>query len=333
MAPRYNINTKASQLVSDFADNIKGKVILVTGTAPGGIGAAYCAAVAKGSPSLIILHGRSAESIQATADAVKAANPAVQTRLLPFDLASFENVRQGAALVNSWDDVPHIDVLVNNAGIMGGPYAKTVDGIERHFATNHLGHFLFTNLIMPKILASKTPRVVIISSNGHRLHPIRFMDHNFSEGKVYNKWFAYGQSKTANNLMAISLAQKLRKKGLQAFSLHPGGYQSNIGRDLDWSTDIASLMETDAVLGTVYPPNYTFPNHDADTIIATHVLCSFSDDLQGHNGAYFTDCHAADPYAKVGGFMPEVWSWGTDPIEADKLWTLSEELVGQEFKY
>ncbi|KAJ7438227.1 hypothetical protein B0H11DRAFT_2105512 [Mycena galericulata] len=327
--PRYDATTKGSQLVAEFSDNIKGKVILVTGTSPGGIGAAYCAAVAKSSPSMIILHGRSAASIQATADAVKAANPAVQTRLLPFDLASLESVREGAALVNSWDDVPFVDLLVNNAGIMAVPYGKTVDGIERHFATNHLGHFLFTNLIMGKLLASKAPRVVIISSNGHRLHPIRFTDWNFSDGKSYSKWFGYGQSKTANLLMAISLAQKLRKKGLQAYSLHPGVFSSNLGRDLNWSEDVLTSMQDHATMGTVFPPDFSWTFTDADGIIATHILCSFSDDLQGLNGAYFNDCHVADPYSKPS----EVSPWARDAIEADKLWTLSEELVGQEFKY
>lgn len=102
---------------------------------------------------------------------------------------------------------------------VGGPYAVTVDDFEAQFATNHLGHFLFTNLIRPHLLASSAPRVVNVSSNGHRLSDIRYDDVGFSGGKTYDMWKAYGQSKTANMLFAVGLTQR----GIPAFSLHPGG--------------------------------------------------------------------------------------------------------------
>jgi NAD(P)-dependent dehydrogenase (short-subunit alcohol dehydrogenase family) len=105
---------------------------------------------------------------------------------------------------------------------MAGPHVKTEDGLERNFGSNHIGHFLFTNLIMPKILAANNPRVVSVSSSGHRLGPVRFDDYNFQEGEVYNGWEAYGQSKTANILYAKALATKLASRGLRAYSLHPG---------------------------------------------------------------------------------------------------------------
>ena len=163
---------------------IADKVILVTGASPKGLGALFAVNAAKAQPKLIILAGRNRTKIQATADAITKANPKVQTRVLQLDLESLKQVREAANTVNSWDDLSHIDVLVNNAGIMACDYAKTEDGLERQFATNHIGPFLFTNLIMNKILASDSPRVVIVSSDGHRLSAIRFADIGFSVSSI-----------------------------------------------------------------------------------------------------------------------------------------------------
>lgn len=179
MAPKYDKNTSGSQLVSELRATITGKVILVTGTSPGGIGAFYSVAVAKAQPALLILAGRVLKTIQETADQIKAESPGVAVKTLVVDLASLESVRTAAAEVNGWADVPHIDVLVNNAGIMAVPYTKTVDGFERQFATNHLGPFLFTNLILGKVLASPHKRVVMVSSGGLRYNGVRYGDYGF----------------------------------------------------------------------------------------------------------------------------------------------------------
>ncbi|KAH8890130.1 short-chain dehydrogenase/ reductase [Thozetella sp. PMI_491] len=329
MAPKYDFHTKGSDLVQEFAGSIKDKVILVTGTSPGGIGALYATAVAAASPALIILAGRTTASVEPTAQAVHQANAAVKTKLLAVDLGSFKSVRAAAAEVNSWADVPYIDLLVNNAGIMGGPWRKTEDGFESQFAVNHLGHFLLTNLIMDKVLASKTPRIVNVSSNGHRLGGMRWFDYNFEDGRLYDNWRAYGQSKTANNLFSVALAAKLGRKGLQSYSLSPGAYNSNLGRDLDFASGAAleELRAADEKVGTQYLFEKAVPWSDADQIIATHVLTSFSENLTGLNGKYFAYSNVADQY------KDEVYPWATDPIDADRLWDLSEKLVGQEFRY
>ncbi len=151
----------------------------MTGTSPGGIGAAYVIAVAAASPALIILAGRTTEAIAPTEKTIREANPAVKTKLLAIELGSFKSIRKAAEELNGWEDIPYDDILVANAGIMGGPHRKTEDGFESQFGVNHLGHFLFTNLIMDKILASKSPRVVSVSSFGHRLGGVRWLDFNF----------------------------------------------------------------------------------------------------------------------------------------------------------
>jgi len=183
MAPTFDATSTAPQLVAALANEIRGKTILTTGVSPGGIGAAFVEAVAVAQPSTLILAGRNAAKVQATTDAITKANPGVKIRTLQLDLSSLDAVRAAAAEVSSWNDVPVIDVLVNNAGIMAVDFALTVDGFESQLASNHLGPFLFTNLIMDKISASKSPRIVNVSSDGHRLHPIRFADYNFDVSK------------------------------------------------------------------------------------------------------------------------------------------------------
>lgn len=112
---------------------------------------------------------------------------------------------------------------------MASPYATTEDGFESQFGTNHLGHFLFTALIFPRIIAASSitdpARVVNVSSRGHHRSPIRFDDYNFSDGKTYDKWAAYGQGKTANILCSNEIARRAKEKNVNviAYSLHPGG--------------------------------------------------------------------------------------------------------------
>lgn len=170
----------AAALSAKYAPLIANKTILTTGVSPTSLSSPFVHALAAASPALLILAGRSAPKLAQTAAALAAAYPHVKTRSLTLDLASLKAVRAAAEEVLAWDDVPAIDVLVANAGIMGTPYALTEDGVESQFATNHLAHFLFTNLVMGKLLASAAPRVVSVSSNGHRLSGVRWGDLNFN---------------------------------------------------------------------------------------------------------------------------------------------------------
>ena len=135
-------------------------------------------AIAAGSPSQIILAGRSLTKIQPVIDRINAVNPGVETILVPLDLSSLDSVREAAGKIN--ESVDKLDILINNAGIMACPFAKTVDGIESQFGTNYIGHFLLTNLILPKILAAGPgSRIVNVSSSAHRMSDIRLKDWNF----------------------------------------------------------------------------------------------------------------------------------------------------------
>lgn len=178
MPAPYDTNTTTDELVSDYASLIRGKVILTTGVSSGSLGGHFVQSLAKAEPSCLILATRNKDRLAKVESEIKESQPNVNVRTVTIDLQSFQSVRDAAAQINAWD-LPVIDVLVNNAGIMAVDYGISPDGFENQFATNHLGPFLFTNLLMPKLLASKAPRVVVVSSDGHRLSPIRFDDYNF----------------------------------------------------------------------------------------------------------------------------------------------------------
>lgn len=154
-------------------------------------------------------------------------------KFVQLDLTRFASIRSAAeAITNS---VKKIDVLINNAGIMGvKEYTLTPEGLESQFGANHIGHFLLTNLLLPKIgAAGKGARIVNLTSNGLELHEMRFDDYNFSNGKLYDPWQAYGQSKTANSLFTVALASKLAFKGIRSFCVHPGAIATNLGAAID----------------------------------------------------------------------------------------------------
>ncbi|KAF4496097.1 oxidoreductase [Fusarium agapanthi] len=314
MSP-HTASTTTNDLVNEYADIIKGKTILTTGVTPDSLGATFILETASKSPSFLILAGRNASKLQEMSEAITKTNPSVKTRSLVVDLGSLASVRKAAEEVNSWSDVPSIDVVVNNAGVMAIPYTKSVDGCEMQFAICHLGHFLLTNLIMDKILASESPRAVNISSNGHSLGPIRFADPHFSDGELYDQWSAYGQSKTAKMLFSVSLAQRLGSRGLQSYSVHPG---------LILSTDLGTFIKSHRERGnsegwTAIPPV------PVEVGAATHAFAAFDPNIKASNGAYLSEARVADP------FVDTVKAWAREAVEAEKLWRLSEELVGQKF--
>ncbi|KAL2861654.1 hypothetical protein BJX68DRAFT_9775 [Aspergillus pseudodeflectus] len=328
MAGPYNASTTAEELVKNLAAEIKGKVILTTGPSPASIGATFVETVARAQPALLILAGRSTSKLQQTADAITKENPSVPVRLLQLDLGSLAAVRKAASEVNSWTDVPHIDVLVNNAGIMATDFALSPEGYESQFATNHLGHFLFTNLIIEKVLTASSPRIVNVSSDGHRLSPIRWADTNFREGETYNRWSAYGQSKTANMLMAVYLAEKLGPKGLLAYSLHPGVIiTTGLTRGVPFEKMAPELIALDRALGNEQGWREDISMKTSQQGAATTVYAAFEPSLREFNGKHLDDCHVADPWVDT------VKPWATDKVEAERLWKLSERLVGQEFNH
>ena len=149
---------------------------------------------------------------------------------LPMDLGDFASVRR--FVDEMLESEEQIDLLSNNAGIRACPQAQIEGGWESQFGINHLGHFILTKGLLPALLAADAPRVVCLSSIGHRRGGVNFDDINF-EQTPYEKWTAYAQAKTANALFALGLDMKYADKGLRAFSVHPGGIMTPLQRHLD----------------------------------------------------------------------------------------------------
>ena len=180
----YTYTTTGTEVAADLSSHIAGKVILTTGVSPNGLGAVFLTTIAAHKPRLLILANRNLDKAKETAEAVKAVASGVETRLLQLDLASLASVRKAADEVLAYPEEA-IDVLVLNAGIMAPPYSTTAEGLESQFGANHIAHFLFANLIMSKVLKAKDGgRVVSVTSNGHRLSPVRFEDVGFAVSRI-----------------------------------------------------------------------------------------------------------------------------------------------------
>ena len=303
--------------------DLGGRTVLVTG-GYSGIGKETARAMAaKGAH--VILSGRDATKLAAAADGI-AEETGAQVDTLVCDLASLASVRGGAKEANERFD--KIDLLINNAGVMACPLARTADGFEMQFGTNHLGHFLLTNLLMPLIEKGEASRIVNLSSRGHHIDGVHFDDPNY-ERREYRKWPAYGQSKTANILFSVGLENRLADRGVHAYALHPGGIHTNLARHMS-EEDKAELRERvrkAAEESGQEPQGFkTIPQGAATTCwVAT------TDELTDSGGLYCEDCHVADQDDEdpMGG----VRSYAIDADNAERLWTMSEELVGEKFAY
>ena len=155
--------------------------VLITGPSNGGLGAETAVSLARGTPSMIILAGRSEAKIEAVRQQINIISPTTRTVFIELDLSSQASVRKAAKDISI--QVDHLDAMINNAGIMACPYSTTEDGIERQFGTNHIGHFLLTNLLMGKF--RRGSRIVTVTSWAHNMCEVRFDDINFQVRCVF----------------------------------------------------------------------------------------------------------------------------------------------------
>ncbi|KAG5735465.1 Retinol dehydrogenase 12 [Termitomyces sp. T112] len=310
----FDSNIDAIDVAKAFSSEIKDKRVIVTGVTLGGFGA-EAARVLASEGAEVVLAGRRANKIKETADAIKAEFPKAKLKELLFDLNSQAMIRKSAAEVLAYDGP--VDVLILNAGIMGTPYKRTEEGLESQFGNNHIGNFLFTNLVLPKLLEAPAPRIVSVASLGHFWGPVRFDNIGFDEGKTYDKWAAYGQSKTANILFAIELAERYKNTKLKVFSIHPGGAVTSLHQHM--------TKEDYEKFSDYYNPDGTPKGDWIRTVsqsTATHIVAGFDPSIADKSGSYLAECQVANEQAAP---------YALDKENAKKLWTLSEEIVGQKF--
>lgn len=296
--------------------DLSGKTVFITGGASGLGQETGRAMAAKGAH--VVLAARDPAKLEAAAKTIREQTGSDKVETIVVDLASLDSVRACAAEANERFD--KIDLLINNAGVMACPHGKTADGFEMQFGTNHLGHFLLTKGLLPLVRKGTGKRIVNLSSRAHHMSGVDFDDPNF-ENRPYEKWQSYGQSKTANVLFSLELDRRL--DDIDVFSVHPGVIETNLSRYMT-EEDMAAIQARIAKAGGSGMVRKT-----VEQGAATSCWAATAPELAGRGGVYCEDCHVAevDDQSPAGG----VRSYAVDPASAERLWTLSEQLVGESF--
>ena len=283
--------------------DMQGKTVVVTG-GNSGIGFETAAALAAMGARVLVTARNADKGRAAVAAITQRLHGEGRVQLVVFDLADLASVRQGAAEI--LEQAPRLDVLVNNAGLVLTERAETVDGFEATFATNHLGPFLLTNLLLDRIAASAPSRIVNVASTAHTAarKGIPFDDLQSAHG--YRGMRVYGESKLANILFTLELARRFEGKGVTANSLHPGTVRTGYGGDGDARGLLAFGIK-------IASPFFLSPAKGA----RTSVYLASSPEVEGVSGQYFVKCKPKQPRR-----------WAQDPEAARRLWEVSEELVG-----
>jgi NAD(P)-dependent dehydrogenase (short-subunit alcohol dehydrogenase family) len=314
MAKTFGAESTADEVLEGV--DLSGKRVLVTGVSAG---------LGVETARSLVAHG--ATVVGTARDLTKARNALAQAgapsvELVEMDLASLRSARKAA------DDLlaqaKAFDVIVANAGVMACPQGKTQDGFETQFGTNHLGHFVFVNRLVP--LLKPGARIVSLSSTGHQLSDVNLEDPNF-ERTSYHAFAAYGRSKTANILYAVALDSRLKGRDVRATAVHPGGIQTELGRHLTPEL-VGELMSRWNIGGTNEAPAIQFKSVPQGS--ATSVWSGFVASSEAVGGRYCEDCHVCevndDTSSRVG-----VRSYALNLAHANDLWRKSEEMVGERF--
>ncbi|USP82566.1 uncharacterized protein yc1106_09840 [Curvularia clavata] len=330
--------TGGLEIAEAYSSQITGKTVLITGVSPGGIGEATARAFAHGGVSIIIATGRSKARVEGLTKEISAKYPSTKFYNVVLDLASLKDVHRAANEILNNKSIEKIDILVNNAGNQFGNAERelTVDGIETHFSTNYLGHFLFTKLLLPRLLAAAkvnppgATRIIPVSSEASQFSPFRFSDWNFDNDKElpaderpnwslltslvgvaettnFDAYVAYGQSKTAISLFAVHLNALFAKEGIFSFSLHPGRVRS---------AAVLSVIEHSpedkkALYNTLFTKTI-------DQGSSTILVAASDPELNPEKGVWLDDNQLAEPV-----------EWAVDKKKAERLWELSEQIIAE----
>jgi NAD(P)-dependent dehydrogenase (short-subunit alcohol dehydrogenase family) len=205
---------------------------------------------------------------------------------------------------------------------MACPQTYTADDLEMQLGTNHFGHFALgvglAGALKNGAETGRTARLVSLSSIGHLRSPMNFEDPNYRR-REYDKWGAYGQSKTANSLFAVGFHKRFKDKGVTANAVMPGGIMTPLQRHLPREEQIAmGWIDENGVVAT----GFKTPSQGA----STSVWAATGDELEGVGGLYLENLAEAETY--VPGNRFGVQPYALDPEAADRLWALSEETTG-----
>jgi NAD(P)-dependent dehydrogenase (short-subunit alcohol dehydrogenase family) len=284
--------------------DLSGKRAIITGGASGiGFETAKALSAVGATVTLAV---RRPEAARAVAEDIRVStgNDAVEVRYL--DVSDLGSVRRFCA-----DWTGPLQILINNAGIMAlQDLQRTSEGWEMQFATNFLGHFALTTGLHDALAAASGARIVSVSSSANMMAPVFFDDPHFNF-IPYNPWLAYGQSKTANVLMAVEATRRWASVGIFANSLNPGAIPTNLQKH------VGGKLLT--------PPE---KQKTTEQGAATSVLLATSRRLEGIGGRYFEDCSEASVvYRRPDNFGGGVAPYALDPKNAERLWSLATTML------
>ncbi|XP_034253535.1 retinol dehydrogenase 11-like isoform X2 [Thrips palmi] len=287
-----------------------GKTVVITG-ANTGIGK-ETALDLVGRGARVVMACRDMEkakvAVEQVREAVKGVEGAGEVEAVHMDLASFASVRKCAKQLLLQE--PKIHVLINNAGIMACPRALTEDGLEMQLGVNHLAHFLFTCLLLPRIRASGPARIITLSSLVHSSGVIDFDDLNGE--KSYSPSYRYSASKLANVLFVKELADRLKAHDINdvtVYAVHPGVVATELSRHLSDALFPGATFIWDRIMKLWIKT----PVQGAQTSI----YCAVDEEVASQSGLYYSDCHVTEPARRARN--PEV---------ARRLWEESVRLTG-----
>ena len=300
--------------------DLTGKVAIVTG-GYAGVGLETTRALA-GAGATVIVPARTPDKARKALNGIPRVEQSKVDLLDPASIDAFtsEFLASGRPL----------HILINNAGIMAPPLARDGRGYESQFSANHLGHFQLTARLLPALRSAYGARVISLSSRGHQRSGVDFDDPQF-ERRAYDRWLAYGQSKTANVLFAVELDRRGEASGIRAFAVHPGAVLTGLLRNMtDAELDGHGISRTDRH-GSAPAGRSVDEGGDFKTLeqgAATSVWCATSPQLAGMGGLYCQDVDVAPILPPDSASNVGVRPYAIDPEAAERLWTLSEELTG-----
>ena len=317
-----NMITEQKPLISGFGPrttaeealaghDLRGKIAIVTG-GHAGLGL-ETTRVLSDAGAAVVIGSRDPQKAQMAVAEMK------NVEVVQLDLASPTSIDRFAR--EFIDSNRALDLLINNAGIMATPLIRDDRGYEMQFATNHLGHFQLTAKLWEALKRSGNARVVALSSSGHRRCGVDFSDPNFDQ-RPYDKWAAYGQSKSANSLFAVELDKRGQEHGLRAFAVHPGGILTDLARYLTDEDFKAFGIHREH--GVLKGPERL---KNIEQGAATTVWCAVSSQLNNKGGVYCEDCDVARMAPADSKLDSGVRPWAIDNTTAEALWILSEKLI------
>jgi len=325
MAQQFGLTSTTDDVLSGI--DLHGKRILVTGVSAG-LGIETARALAARGAHVIGAARDLDKARSATATVTRAAEAGGGSiELIKLDLADLSSVRACADQLRNTDQA--IDVIIANAGVMATPLGKTADGFETQFGTNHLGHFVLVNRLMPLLPAGGT--VIMLASSGHRFANVDLDDPGF-ERTAYDPFVAYGRSKTANILFAVALDERHKARGVRAAAVHPGGIRTELSRHME-ERALAKMLETiNAQLKAEGQGTFQFKSipQGAATSVWAATVASASE----IGGRYCENCHVSTVVADDVVITPVsegVRRYALDAENAQALWRKSEAMVGETF--